>query len=135
MINSIYSCYCGVNGIKILPNFRAGDFGTLCRADFFPDNCSFIVSNLGCAKNGFKNYGEYQLDIILQKKKPDILFVYGSLSKTEATRLIEKYGFDIIKFPDRRNRIRNNSRSLFFHMTDSGVKVDKYEDLTKGGVA
>ncbi len=57
LVNAIHSCYLGTKGIKILPNYRAGDFGTICAADFFSDNCSFIVGNHGCYSNGFKNYG------------------------------------------------------------------------------
>lgn len=131
LVNALHSCYLGTKGIKILPNYRAGDFGTICAADFFPDDCSFIVGNLGCANNGFKAYGEYQLDIVLQKKSPSILFVYGSINKKEVERLIKRYGFEIISFPDRRNRIRNNSMSYHYYLSGGEVCKELYVDAAE----
>ena len=58
-------------------------------ADFFPDSCPFMIGNLGCANNGFKQYREYQLDILLLNKKIGTLYVFGSLFKSEAERLIK----------------------------------------------
>ncbi len=135
LVNAIHACYLGTKGIKILPNYRPGDFGTLCAADFFPDECSFIVGNLGCSNNGFKAYGEYQLDIVLQKKNPLILFVYGSVFKKEATRLIRQYEFEIISFPDRRNRVRNNSRSYRYYLSENEIHKELYADAAKRGTA
>ena len=135
MINAIHSCYCGLHGIKILPNFRPGSLGTICLADYFPDDCSFMVGNLGCAYNGFKEYGDYMLDIALLKKSPKILFVYGSIFKSEAEELIKHNGFNIISFPDRRNRVRNNSKSYHYYLSEGKVCKEPFADLTKGGVA
>ena len=135
MINAIHSCYCGLQGIKILPNYRAGSLGTICLADYFPDDCSFMVGNLGCAQNGFKEYGDYQLDIVLLKKEPKTLFIYGSIFKREAERLIKRNGFEIISFPDRRGRVRNNSKSYHYYLSEGKVCKEPYADLTKGGVA
>ena len=134
-INAVYSCYLGINGIKILPNFRAGDFGTICAADYFPDDCSFVIGNLGCIKTGYKAYGELQLDIVLQKKKPKVLFVYGALSKKEAIRLILQNGFDIISFSDRRNRVRNNGINYHYYLSNGTVFRVPYIENSKGGVA
>ena len=131
LVNAIHACYLGTKGIKILPNYRAGDFGTLCAADYFPDECSFIVGNLGCTNNGFKAYGEYQLDIVIQKKNPSILFVYGSIFKREAARLIRQHGFEIISFPDRRNRVRNNSRSYRYYLSEDEICKELYADAAK----
>lgn len=135
LVNAIYSCYCGTKGVKVLPNYRAGDFGTVCAADYFPDNCSFMIGNLGCANNGFREYGEYQLDILLLKKCPEVLFVYGSIVRSEAIRLIKQHGFEIITFPDRRNRVRNNSKSYRYYLSGDKVVKALYDDATKGGVA
>ena len=135
LVNAVYSCYCGTKGIKVLPNYRAGDFGTICAADFFPDDCSFMIGNLGCASNGFRKYGEYQLDILLLKKRPKTLFVYGSITRNEAARLIKQHGFEIITFPDRRNRIRNNSKSYRYYLSGDRIVKALYADATKGGVA
>ncbi len=135
LINAIHSCYLGINGIRILPNYRAGDFGTICAADYFPDNCSFIVGNLGCSNNGYKSYGEYQLDIVLIKKHPSILYIYGSISKGEATRLIIRNNLSIISFPDRRNRVRNNSKSYYYYLKEGKVEKVLFDKTLRGGVA
>lgn len=133
LINAIHSCYLGINGIKILPNYRAGDFGTICTADYFPDDCSFIVGNLGCSKNGFKNYGEYQLDIVLTKKNPSILYIYGSISNKEACRLIKKNQFEIISFSDRRNRVRNCGRNYHYYYHDGKIEKNLFCEISRGG--
>lgn len=135
LINAIHACYLGTKGVKILPNYRAGDFGTLCTADYFPDDCSFIIGNLGCTTHGYKAYGEYQLDIVLKKKKLDVLYVYGSISKKEAERLIRKNRFEIISFPDRRNRVWNNSKSYRYFLSGEELHKEVYADLAKGGAA
>ena len=135
LVNAIHSCYLGSKGIKILPNYRAGDFGTLCAADYFPDDCSFIVSNLGCVSNGFKEYGEYQLDIVLRKKSPQILYIYGFISKHEALRLIKRNGFEIISYPDRRNRVRNNSKSYRYYLAQNELCKELNSNAARGGVA
>ena len=135
LVNAIYACYFGTKGIKILPNYRAGDFGTLCAADFFPDNCSFIIGNLGCERHGYGKYGEYQLEILLRKKSPDIIYVYGSIRKKEIESLILKNCFEIITFPDRRNRVRNNRKSYRYYLRENKICKDIYADLTKGGAA
>lgn len=133
LINAIHSCYLGLKGIKILPNYRPGDFGTLCTADYFPDDCPFIVSNLGCNKYGFKAYGEYQLDIVLRNKRLEILFVYGSIYKHEAARLIRKNRFEIISFPDRRRRVRNNGKSYRYYLSGKEICKEIYANAAKGG--
>ncbi len=135
LVNAIHACYIGSKGVKVLPNYRAGDFGTICAADYFPDDCSFIIGNLGCSNNGYKEYGEYQLEILLSKKHPSVLFVYGSISKGRATHLIGRYGFEIIAFPDRRNRVRNNSKSYRYYTSGDKVIKVQYADAAKGGAA
>lgn len=120
LVNAIFSCCYGLAGIKVLPNYRPGDISTVCAADFFPDNCSFMVGNLGCNRNGFKDYGLYLLKMALRKKNTNLIFVYGSISKNDAYELNKQYGISIISFPDRRNRVRNNSKSYYYHMSPKG---------------
>lgn len=130
LINALYSCYCGTKGILILPNYRSGDFGTIHAANYFPNDVNFMIGNHGC-NNRFKHYGEYLIDIILLEKKIEILYIYGSISKTEATRLINEHGFEIITFPDRRNRIRNGNKSYIYFMKDGEIVKHEYDDKTK----
>lgn len=131
LINALYSCYCGTKGIRILPNYRAGDLGTISSANYFPNNVNFIIGNLGCRNKKYKHYGEYILDIILLEKNIETLYVYGPISKTEIERLIRMHGFKIIKFPDRRNRIRNGDISYIFTMENGRVIKNEYDDKTK----
>lgn len=136
LINAIYSCYCGINGVRVLPNYRPGDMGTICAADFFPDNCNFIIGNHGCNNNGFKKYGQYLLQIILDKKNPAVLMVYGSISKREATELITRYRLEILTYPDRRNRVRNGSKSYRYYLgNDNKLYKMPLLNLAKGGMS
>ena len=127
IINAIYSCCFGLAGIKVMPNYRPGDIGTVCAADFFPDNCSFMIGNLGCNRNGFKDYGMYTLKMALRKKSIDILYVYGSISKSDAFKLNKLYGVSVISFPDRRNRVRNNSKAYYYHKSVNGFVKTRFQ--------
>lgn len=136
LINSLYNCYCAIHGIKILPNSRVGDFSTLSMTSSFPNNVGFISGMLGCNKYGFKNYGLYQLCLTISTKNPPVIYIYGGLSKKDAT-LLFKYSprndFKIFVFRDRRNRKRNNAQNYFFSYSDSkDVKKSSLYDI-KGG--
>lgn len=135
LINAIYSCYCGLNGIKVMPNYRAGDFGTIAAANYFPDNSNFIIGNHGCNKHGFREYGKYQLDIILMKKRPQVLFVYGSMAKSEIEEIVALKKIQIVTIPDRRNRVRNNSISYLYCFNGGKLSKTHYVNSLKGGVA
>ena len=135
LINAIYSSYCGLHGIRILPNYRPGDLGTICAADFFPDGCNFIIGNHGCNNYGFKKYGQYELQIILDKKSPEVLFVYGGISKSEARELIIRYHLEIFTYPDRRNRVRNGSKSYRYYLgSDNKLYKASLLNFAKGGM-
>ena len=113
LINSIFNASCAIQGVKILPNSRVGDLGTMSMSKSFPDGVNFITGKHGCNSYGFKEYGLYQLCVQIHEKQPHILYVYGKVSLKEA-RHIFKYSrdseFSIITFPDRRNRVRNKSK-------------------------
>lgn len=134
LINAIHSSYCGSKGVKILPNYRSGDLGTISIANYFPNNVNFIIGNHGC-NNKFKHYGEYIIDIIFMEKRIDTLYVYGSISKTAIMSLINNYGITIITFPDRRNRIRNGNKSYIWVMKDGKVTRQEYNDKTRREIA
>ena len=123
LADSLYNAYCAVNGIKILPNSRIGDLGTLPMIASIPYGANFITSRHGCQNYGFKAYGLYQTKLILERIKPSILFVYGSVSPKEAEQLIEKYNIKIITFPDRRSRTWNNAKSWCFE--EGGKKYEQ----------
>ncbi|MDD6733313.1 MAG: hypothetical protein PUE21_02065 [Lachnospiraceae bacterium] len=113
LINSVFNAYCGTCGIKILPNSRVGDLGTMSMTNSFPQGVNFITGKHGCNSYGFKGYGLYQLCVQIHEKQPHILYVYGSVSLKEARHIFrysKDIGFNIITFPDRRNRVRNKSQ-------------------------
>ncbi len=134
LVNSIYDCYVGSKGVKVMPNYRAGDFGTICFADCFPDNKPFMIGNLGCNNNGFKEYGLYQLGIILRKKKPGTLYMFGGISKSNALMLIRKYGVELIGFADNRSRKRNGYESYRYCLSENTLIKENYPKM-KGGEA
>lgn len=113
LINSIFNTYCGSCGVKILPNSRVGDLGTMSMTGSFPNGMDFITGKHGCNSYGFKEYGLYQLCLQIHEKQPHILYVYGNVSLKEA-RVLFRYSknvnFNIITFPDRRNRVRNKAQ-------------------------
>lgn len=113
LINSVFNAYCGICGIKILPNSRVGDLGTMSMTKSFPSGVNFITGKHGCNSYGFREYGLYQLCLQINDKQPHILYVYGNVSLKEA-KCIFRYShdkeFSIITFPDRRNRVRNKSQ-------------------------
>ncbi|MBQ7501186.1 hypothetical protein IJT93_00525 [bacterium] len=108
-INSVFNCYCALHGVKILPNARLGDMSTMSMSASIPDGVNFISSRLGCKRNGFKAFGRYQVKLLLQQIRPRILFIYGRVSLDEACDPINRYGIDIVCYPDRRSRVRNNA--------------------------
>lgn len=135
LINSLYNCYLAVQGIKVLPNDRLGDLGTMSMSVSVPQNSNFISSRLGCIRYGFKAYGDYQLGLFLENHKPNILFVYGGMKSGEGKNLIDRYGFKIITYPDRRNRVRNGSKAYIIYRKDGKVRKIPLSNWLKGGAA
>lgn len=135
LINSIYNCELAMRGIKILPNSRVGDLGTTSMVNSFPNGVSFIAGMHGCKKYGFKKYGLYQLRLTIKEKQPPVLYVYGTLTVKEAQRLFWCNDFKIITFPDRRNRVRNDSKSYVLYFDGSGIQKVPYSDYLMGGAA
>ena len=91
-------------GIKILPNARCGDFGTISLLGMYPKGCNIIISNHGCKKHGFKYYGLYQTLYINDFLKPKQIFSYGNVSKKEYKFINKKYKNNIIVFPEHRKK-------------------------------
>ncbi|SEP58035.1 protein of unknown function [Lachnospiraceae bacterium RM5] len=133
LINAIYSSYCALKGVKVLANYRAGDFSTVNLADYFPNNNQFIVGNLGCNRNGFKNYGYYMLIQVLRKKNPSNIYFFGGISKKEAEEYLNTSLNFIITFPDRRNRVRNDSKAYIYYLKNEKVVKELFEQDYKGG--
>lgn len=119
-INSLFNCYCAINGIKIMPNARIGEFGTIPMINSIPLGSCFITSRLGCQNHGNKAYGVFLIDKIIRIIRPSTLFVYGFITLAEATHFIKKYSLKIVTFPDRRSRVRN-SKKVWYYFEKNGV--------------
>lgn len=76
-----------------------------------PDGANFISSRLGCQRNGYKAFGMHQVMLLLQRIRPRILFIYGNAALNEACEPINRYGIDIVCYPDRRSRVRNDAET------------------------
>lgn len=135
LINSIYNCSMAIRGIKILPNSRVGDFGTMDMTNAFPNGVSFITGMHGCKNYGFKEYGLYQLRLIVREKKPPVLYVYGTLTTKEAARLFWCNEFRIITFPDRRNCVRNGAKAFIFYLDGQRIRKEPFKRYLIGGAA
>lgn len=134
LINSIYDCYCAVNGIKVLPNYRVGDNGTLGYINRFPEDASFIIGQLGCQNHGFKHYGLYQLRMILENKSPNKVFVYGNLPVKTAKPFLEQKRISFYVYPDRRNRVRNSKEPFVIAYRDGMVISEPLSSADCGGI-
>ena len=92
LINRMIDAYRAINGIKILPNFRTGDIGTLHSLSSYPAEAFYIAGSLGCSRQYVK-----QGDILLRTKllyaRPEKLFIYGSLKQIYRETL-EEFGQD-----------------------------------------
>ncbi len=129
LINSVFNAYCGIHGVKVLPNSRVGDFGTMSMARSFPARVNFITGKHGCNSYGFRVYGLYQLGLQIHEKQPHTLYVYGNMSLKEAVKIFrysKDKGFRIITFPDRRNRVRNKSRPYMISIVNGKLTKKKY---------
>ena len=128
-INSLYNCYCAVNGIKVLPNSRSGEIGLVDQSKNYYKDAPCVTGMLGCRNNGFKKYGLFQLKYFIRQVHPSVLYVYGALSKKEAADLFYDKDFIIKVFPDRRNRVRNGAKSYSYIYTN-GTVSKLYDSMT-----
>lgn len=111
LISSIYNCRCALAGIKIVPNARVGDLGTICLVSASIPQCSMIVTGeLGCRQKKLKSYGLYQLGQIIQEHKPEKVLVYGGFSITEASQCAANIHPQFLVYPGRRSRMRNHKK-------------------------
>lgn len=135
LINSIYNAYAAVKGYKVIPNTRLGDFTTMKMSASIPEGVPLIDGKHGCNSYGFKNYGLYQLGLIVKEKKPPVLYIYGGISLKDAKKLHEfsnNSKFTIITFPDRRNRVRNHTKAHKITFKDGNPVKQLYLDNDGG---
>lgn len=89
-LSQMVTVYLALNGIKIIPNFRIGDFNETFSAFLsYPENCPFAVGTLGCSYRK-----KIDIDIRYLKAKtlfarPSNLLFYGTL-KQEYRNILEE---------------------------------------------
>lgn len=110
LISSIYNCRCALAGIKIVPNARTGDLGTMQLVSDSIPCCSVIATGeLGCRQAVLRGYGLYQLAHIIHEHKTEKVLVYGGFSVADAKRCAAGINPRFIVYPDRRSRMRNHA--------------------------
>ena len=105
LVSAVYNCYVAVHGIKVLPNCRVGDFATMNVIDTIPPYTNIITGELGCHRNALKMYGIHQLRLISKRIYPNILFVFGNLSKNDIYYVFGRCPQTIILYPDHRHSV------------------------------
>ena len=98
LLSKLADAVLAVNGVKIMPNFRAGCLKTFNIYDIYPQNTWFAVGALGCGKGRIK-INEMYLRTKLILTNPDMLIYYGKL-KPEYIRILEEYGVTYKVFTD-----------------------------------
>lgn len=111
LISSLYNCRCALAGIKIVPNVRMGDLGTMHLVSSSLPECAVIATGeLGCRQSSFRGYGLYQLNRIIQEHRPKTVLVYGGFSSADAAQCAGNIYPRFVVYPDRRSRMRNFAR-------------------------
>ena len=112
MVCAVFNCYLALQGIKVLPNCRVGDLTSMSLIDTIPPYTNIISGELGCHKSPLKMYGIYQLRLITKKVCPEILFIYGNLSKKDIQYIFGRRPQIIILYPDHRHRVRDRKKAI-----------------------
>lgn len=102
LLNQMATIYLGLNGVKILPNFRIGDYRTINSLNAYPDNSIYAVGTLGCIR-GNKRINTNLLKTKLIFARPKHLIIYGSLDN-ECKNIIEDSGIPYSIFMDFRKK-------------------------------
>lgn len=108
LVSAVFNCFVAVHGVKILMNARNGYLSSSSVFKYLPKYSNFITGEVGCHNNGFRSYGLYQLKLIRENVQPNIIFVYGHLSKKDIHFVCERESQTFVMYPNRRNRMRNN---------------------------
>ena len=107
LVSALFNCYVALHGIKVLPNCRVGDLANMSVLRSIPPYSNIISGELGCKKNGFKGYGLYQLRIITKKIVPEIMFIYGNISKKDILCICSQTPQNFLVYPSARSKYRN----------------------------
>ncbi len=112
LVCAVFNCFVALHEIKVLPNCRVGDLATMSLLDTIPPYTNLISGELGCHNNSLKMYGMHQLRLITKKVGPNILFVYGNLSKKDIRYIFGRRPQTIVLYPDHRHRTRDGKTAI-----------------------
>lgn len=99
-LNQMAAIYLALHGVKLIGNFRIGDFNTVGALHSYPNKTCFLVGSLGCTKYLTLEDLEYfstKILVALPKK----FYFYGKLDK-HVEKLIKGYEIPYKVFPSRR---------------------------------
>ena len=120
LISAIYNCRCALYGIKVLPNSRMGDLGTINQVtSLIPHGSNIVSGELGCRGKAFKAFGLYQLKESIRIIEPNSVFIYGSFCVKDAKYCAPAGNVTFFVFPDRRNSMRNSKKP---YIIQSGIE-------------
>ena len=108
LLNQMAAVYLGLQGIKILPNFRTGDIRTFKSLNAYPPGQIFLVGSLGCAR-GYLHLNEMYLRTKCMITRPKMLLYYGVLRR-EYRAILEEIGTPYQIYEDFRKRSYRSSQ-------------------------
>ncbi len=134
LVSALFNCYVALHGIKVLPNCRVGDFANMSIIRSIQPYSNIISGELGCKKNGFNEYGLYQLRIITKRIVPEIMFIYGNISKKDIRCICGHAPQIFFVYPSARNKYRNGKKpQVILWDGSSACKIPLDDFLNSGG--
>lgn len=135
LVSALFNCYVALHGIKVLPNCRVGDLANMSVIRNIQPYSNIISGELGCKKNGFNEYGLYQLRIITKKIAPEIMFIYGNISKKDIHSICGHVSQNFLVYPSARDKYRNGKTPQAIIWNGSSACMMSLNDfMNNGGV-
>lgn len=133
LVSTLFNCYVALHGIKVLPNCRVGDLANMSVLDSIQPYSNIISGELGCKKNGFNIYGLYQLRIITKKIAPEIMFIYGNISKKDIRCICSRTPQNFLVYPSARGKYRNGKTAQAIIWNGSSACMMSLSDFMNNG--
>lgn len=101
-INKMIDCYFAINGIKVLPNFRVGEIGSISSILNYEKGTMYAAGIIGC-KNGSSILDDAILRAKLIYARPTKILTYG-MPRANSTRILRDCGVCYRPYEDFRKR-------------------------------
>lgn len=100
LLNLLFICIVAVNGIKIIPSFRTGDFETLVLLKRSVGNSRYwVMGAVGTQMNRSNSFYDYLFRTKCLFFMPEVLLSYGRPNKN-TTQCLKEYGIEYIEYRD-----------------------------------